>query len=130
MTADEDTGAFVLRRLAECLEFEASDGCRLREWLHPMRGAPGHLPFSVASAWLEVGQRTVAHALRQVEVYLFLRGAGQMQVESERRAVTAGDAVVVPPGALQWVENTGAQVLEFLVIVCPPWRAEEDWRLS
>ena len=44
--------------------------------------------------------------------------------------MSPGDAVVIPPGHAQWIENRSAtQVLEFAAIVSPPWRAEDDRRV-
>jgi mannose-6-phosphate isomerase-like protein (cupin superfamily) len=41
-----------------------------------------------------------------------------------------GDAALVPPGAVQWLENTGPEELRFTLIVSPPWTAATDERLE
>lgn len=115
--------------LESCPEFEAVDGCLLREWLHPHRGGPPGLPYSVASARVPVGGATHRHVLQQTEVYLLLQGQGRMHVAGEQRDVRAGEAVVVPAGQSQWIENSGTGVLHFLALCAPPWRAEDDRRL-
>lgn len=120
----------LIRHRNDSPEFQASDGSWLREWLHPERGAPNDLPFSVALARVEPGERTLRHVLRQTEVYLLLRGRGRVHIDGEARAVGAGDAVVIPPGAPQFIENTGGEPLEFLAIVCPPWCAQDDHTLD
>ena len=38
----------------------------------------------------------------------------------------AGTLVYVPPGALQWMENTGDRDLVFYCIVDPPWHADDE----
>jgi len=119
---------FLIRRSEDCAEIVANDGCRLRELLHPERGAAG-LPYSLAVARLEPGQRTFPHELTgETEVYYVTRGEGRMHVDGEVEGVRAGDAIVVPAGAVQWIENGGAGTLEFLNIVSPPWQADHDVR--
>ena len=51
-----------------------------------------------------------------------------MHIGDEASAVTAGDAVVIPAGSVQWIECHGDEVLEFIALVSPPWRAEHDLR--
>jgi len=109
----------------ECAAFTASDGCTLREVLHPKQD-PLSLPYSLAHAAVAVGGRTFRHCLRAQEVYYLLAGQGRMHIDDDARVVNPGDAVVIPAGALQWIENTGTHTLEFLALVDPPWRAAHD----
>lgn len=118
----------LVKRLAECRQIIANDGCRLRELLHPDHDASG-VPYSLAMAWVDPGQATHPHHLEQREVYLILRGSGTMHIGDESRDVAAGDALVIPPHAPQWIENRGTDVLEFVALVSPPWRAEDDHRV-
>jgi len=117
----------LVRRLADCREIIANDGCRLRELLHPAHDASG-LPYSLALAWVDPGQSTHPHLLKQQEVYLIIRGSGVMHIADETRELHPGDAVVIPPLARQWIANIGTEVLEFVALVSPPWRAEDDQR--
>ncbi len=118
----------LVRRLGDCEEIIANDGCRLREVLHPERGVPG-ISYSLAVAVVDPGQRTLRHYLDgQTEVYFITRGTGTMHIGAEARDVGVGDAIVIPSGAEQWIECTGDEPLEFLAIVSPPWNAESDVR--
>jgi mannose-6-phosphate isomerase-like protein (cupin superfamily) len=118
-----------IRRLQDCPEIIANDGCRLREQLHPERGAP-LLNYSLAWAWVDPGERTLAHTLRaQTEVYVILEGSGRMHIGDETEDVGKGDSIVIPAGSVQWIENTGDGVLAFLALVNPPWQAEDDLRV-
>ena len=120
--------AILVRKSRECTEIEANDGCRLRELLHPDRGAPG-LPYSLAVAFIDPGQSTLPHRLTgEAEVYYIVRGRGTLHVDGETREVEAGDAAVVPAGAEQWIVCDGDERLEFLNLVSPPWRADHDIR--
>jgi mannose-6-phosphate isomerase-like protein (cupin superfamily) len=49
-----------------------------------------------------------------------------MHIDGETCEVRAGQVVYVPPGATQFIENTGPEELAFLCIVAPAWRAEDE----
>lgn len=123
----------LIKRTSDCNEFTANDGCRIREVLHPANdgdrlGSSG-LPFSLAIARVEPGKQSYAHYLRQVEVYYILDGRGVMHVGEESAEVGPGDAVYIPPGASQWISNTGDGELVFAAVVSPPWSEGDDIRL-
>jgi mannose-6-phosphate isomerase-like protein (cupin superfamily) len=117
-----------LKRMADCAEFLANDGCRIRELLHS-KNDPIDLPYSLALCTVEPGGKTYQHYLRQAEVYLIIKGHGRAHVGEDIVEIATGDAVVIPPKVIQWIENTGADELLFAAIVSPPWRAEDDVRL-
>ncbi len=115
----------LVRRLAESHELVAGDGSRLRELLHPARD-PAAIHYSLAVARLAPGDRSRPHRLKATEVYYFLCGRGTMYVGDDRAQVSAGDAVYVPPGAVQWLENAGVDPIVFACIVDPAWRSEDE----
>lgn len=117
-----------VKNLNDCNEFSANDGCAIRELLHPEQD-PHVLPYSMAYARVEAGKSSYRHLLKQTEVYFIIKGSGCMHIDAETREVDTGDTVVIPAQAQQWIENTGADTLEFLAIVSPPWRADDDIRL-
>ena len=51
-----------------------------------------------------------------------------MHIDDETREVKAGDAILIPAGAVQFLENTGAEPICFLAIVEPAWEPEIDVR--
>ena len=114
-----------IKRLSQCQQIMAGDGCMLKEILHPDRD-PVDIGYSLANAWLRPGQDTLPHRLQQSEVYVFLRGEGVASIDGRELPVEAGTTVYVPPGALQHVKNTGSDNLEFLCVVDPPWRKEDE----
>ena len=109
--------------------FRANDGCWIQELLHP-RTLGQKAGFSLAHAEVDVGQSTYRHRLEQVEAYYILAGEGCMYIADETRTVSEGDAVIIPAQAEQWIENAGTEPLRFIAVVCPPWTAEGDERLS
>ncbi|MBM3322181.1 cupin domain-containing protein, partial [candidate division WOR-3 bacterium] len=96
----------LIKRLVECREVVAGDRTLLRELLHPERD-PVDIRYSLAVARIEPGAGSRPHRLRTSEVYYILQGQGEVYVADETAKVSAGDAVYIPAGAVQWLENTG-----------------------
>ncbi len=103
----------------------AADDSELREILHPERDAVG-LRYSLAHAVVGPGRTTLHHRLATSEVYYVLSGAGVMHLDGEEEEVHAGQAIYIPPGSVQWLENTGPADLVFLCIVDPAWSEEDE----
>ncbi len=114
-----------IARLSECREFLAGDHTILRELLHPAKTSAS-IGFSLAHGKLNAGTRSKRHRLISSELYYFLAGNGRFWIGKESATVEAGAVVYVPPSGEQWVENTGPAVLEFLCIVDPAWRGEDE----
>lgn len=106
-------------------EFVAGDHTRLREVLHPAKH-PLKLGYSLAQGRLGPGQRSKWHVLDSSEVYYFIAGQGRFMIDDEVTAVEAGTTVYVPPGGRQSLENTGMQDIEFLCLVDPAWKTEQE----
>jgi len=115
------------KHLDDCDVIIANDGCHLKELLHP-KNDPLDLPYSFSVATVEPGKRTYRHILKQSEVYFILEGQGKLHAGSETTDLVKGGSALVPAGKEQWLENTGNIDLEFIVIVSPPWREEDDVR--
>ncbi|MCX6676597.1 MAG: cupin domain-containing protein [Methanothrix sp.] len=60
------------------------------------------------------------------EVYFILVGEGEMHIDSEKAQVRASQAILIPPGSWQHIRNTGGLNLEFICLVNPSWRAEDE----
>jgi mannose-6-phosphate isomerase-like protein (cupin superfamily) len=115
----------LTKSLPDCREILAGDRTVLRELLHPARD-PAQIGYSLAHAKLPLGMASLPHRLKTAEVYYFISGEGRMYVDGGVTIVKPDKTVYVPPGALQHVENTGADELVFLCIVDPAWRAEDE----
>lgn len=116
----------LVRKLSTCPLIVAGDGTRLRELLHPERDYRFSGRYSLAHALLPVGESSLKHILVSDEVYYIISGRGEMHVDDESRSVEPGDVVEIPPGSCQWLVNAGQSELEFLCIVDPAWRAEDE----
>ena len=54
------------------------------------------------------------------ECYVIVRGRGTMTLNGERREVSAGTFIHLPPWCEHGVENTGDETLEILICTSPP----------
>lgn len=103
----------------------SKDACRIKEVIHPQGDdtSPG-----VSLAWAEVmpGRSTSLHRLDFIEIYYILEGCGRMHVNDEAADVIPGQAVYVPRGAVQYIENRGQDALRFLCICHPAYDSEGD----
>ena len=115
----------IVKSLRDIAGFRAGDASFLKEILHPEKEPVG-IGYSLAHAAVGPGERTFPHRLASTEVYVILEGRGRMRVGDERAEVGPGDAIVIPAGEAQSIENAGPGVLAFLCIVDPPWRAADE----
>ncbi|MBW3624668.1 MAG: cupin domain-containing protein [Armatimonadetes bacterium] len=114
-----------IKRLSECDEIVAGDHTLLRELLSPHHD-PIEARYSLAVARIGPGLSSSPHALLTTEVYYLIQGKGIMVIDGEEREVGPGDAVYIPPRAVQYLRNTGEEEIVFICIVDPAWRAEDE----
>ena len=83
--------------------------------------------MSLAEATVPVGGATIRHHLREMdEIFYILRGKGRMHIGDEARELGPGDAVWIPAGKIQWIENVAPEPLVFLCAVAPAYTPEQD----
>ena len=114
------------KTISDIQPFITTDGSLIREIFHPERH---NLPIScsIAHATVKVGEATTPHTLKQSsEVYVILSGQGIMHINDEKQLLNPGDAVFIPAGSVQYIENFGYEDLKFLCIVDPCWKEDED----
>jgi mannose-6-phosphate isomerase-like protein (cupin superfamily) len=113
-----------LARYDELEPYVTADGSTIREW-----AGPGYSPArnqSLAEATLPPGGATIAHHHpRAEELYLFTAGRGRLRVGDDERDVQPGDCVVIPPGVVHKLWNSGDTDL-VLVCACSPAYSHED----
>ena len=113
-----------LSKLEDLEPFTTLDGSTIREIAGPA-WTPARNQ-SLAEATVPVGGRTVAHYHRVTEeLYFFTAGQGLMTLGDEEREVAAGACVVIPPGQVHGLVNTGGEPL-VLLCCCAPAYSHED----
>lgn len=115
----------IIRKLKDCHEFTAGDGCLLRELLHADKGNFG-FRYSLAHAAVKPKGVTKPHKLKSTEVYYIIEGNGRVYINEESQPVRPGCAVYIPADSTQYIKNTGEKDLVFLCIVEPAWRVEDE----
>lgn len=115
-----------IKDLKDCEEFLAGDKTLLRELLHPDKISGAGFRYSLAHATVKAGESSTPHALKTSEVYYLLEGEGEMHINNESAEVHAGQVVVIPPDAKQYIRNVGSADLKFLCIVDPAWQVESE----
>ena len=116
----------LIKDVKDCEEFLAGDKTILRELLHPEKIQGAAFRYSLALAVVKAGEASLSHALKTSEVYYILEGKGIMHIGGESAPVHAGQVVVIPPNAKQYISNSGTTDLKFLCIVDPAWRREDE----
>ncbi len=108
--------------------FVTLDGSTIREL-----AGPASLPTanqSLAEATVPVNGATAEHYhVVSEELYFFTAGTGHLRVGDEYRDVRAGECVVIPPGAVHKLTNTGADALK-LLCCCAPAYSNDDTVLT
>ncbi len=110
--------------LADQKSFTTKDGSIIRSILD-RTNAPVEKQ-SLAEARVPAGAATQRHCHRLAEEFYFiLEGAGEMEIDGERRAVRSGDAILIPAGA--WHTITAREALRFLCCCAPPYAHEDTY---
>jgi len=117
-----------IAKLSEIESFITADGSGIRELAGPS-WTPARNQ-SLAEATVDPGGETAEHYHPQAEeIYYFTAGAGRLRLGSEEAEISAGDCVVIPPGTVHKLWNTGAEPL-MLLCCCAPAYAHDDTVLT
>ena len=80
----------------------------------------GAKAFSMGYVTLDPdGGQVPWHNQEQEEVYFIVDGTGEMCLGDERRTVTAGQAVYIPPGVFHQLSNSGDTPLHMIYVYGP-----------
>ena len=94
--------------------FVTKDGSTIREYFHSEAQ-------SLAEASLGPGRATQRHYhARSEEIYLIVEGGGELEVDGDRRRVSVGDAILIPPGASHEL-SAGDRGVRLLCCCVPPY---------
>ncbi|MBI4171509.1 MAG: cupin domain-containing protein [Actinobacteria bacterium] len=100
--------------------FATKDGSEVRELMQAAKQ-------SLAEATVAPGQATERHHhAASEEIYYVLEGSGELELNGERHAVGAGDAVLIPPGARHSFTG-GPEGARFLCCCAPPYSHDDTF---
>jgi mannose-6-phosphate isomerase-like protein (cupin superfamily) len=115
-----------IRSLALAVPFTTKDGSTIRSLLD-LGTAPVHNQ-SLAEATVAAGSATQRHYHRESEeIYYVVEGEGEVELDGERAAVGAGDAVLIPPGTWHEIRASEPGPLRFLCCCAPPYRHDDTY---
>jgi mannose-6-phosphate isomerase-like protein (cupin superfamily) len=116
----------IHKQLEAIKAFTAGDDTEIREVLHPENDGVD-FGFSLAHATLQPGEASRPHVLHgRSETYIIEQGKGSAFIDGQSMEAKPGSVVFIPPGADQYIQNTGEVPLKFWCVVCPPWTAETE----
>jgi mannose-6-phosphate isomerase-like protein (cupin superfamily) len=117
-----------IAHLSDRESFITADGSGIRELAGPSWTKARNQ--SLAEATVDAGGETAEHYHPQSEeIYYFTAGSGRMRLGSQEAEITAGDCVVIPPGIVHKLWNTGTLPL-VLMCCCAPAYSHEDTVLT
>jgi mannose-6-phosphate isomerase-like protein (cupin superfamily) len=105
--------------LASIEQFVTADGSLIRELSRTERQ-------TLAEATLPAGGETAEHyhPVSQ-EIYQFLSGTGRMRLGEAEASIRPGDCVLIAPGAVHKLWNTGGDPLVLLCCCVPPYSDDD-----
>lgn len=114
----------IVENLNAQAPFTTKDGSTIRSILD-RSNSPVQFQ-SLAEASLPQGGSTQPHYHKlSEEIYFILEGEGTMTIEGESRKVSAGDAILIPPGKMHTI--TARESLRFLCCCAPPYSHEDTY---
>ena len=106
--------------------FTTTDGSTIRSLLDRSNAPVAN--HSLAEATIPAGEATVRHHHRvSEEMYYLVEGSATMEIDGESREVTAGDAILIPPGAWHQITASAGVDVRLLCTCAPPWSAEDTY---
>ena len=114
----------TIQNLSAQRPFVTKDGSAIRSILD-RTNAPVQNQ-SLAEARVAAEGRTERHYHKVTEEFYFiLEGAGEIELDGERRMVGPGDAILIPPGVRHTIMAT--EPLRFLCCCAPPYAHDDTY---
>ena len=114
-----------LRRNSKITSIQGGEGTRVKQYFHPHNTSNG-INYSLAQFTLEPGKKSRLHQISSSEIYYILEGKGRLNIDKKTHSVEKNDSIYVPPNSKQFIENSGNSDLQFLCIVEPAWKADDE----
>ena len=104
---------------------QGEENSKIKQYFHPKNTSNG-ISYSLAQFTLEIGEKTKLHKIKSSEIYYILEGNGKLRIADNEFELKKNDSAYVPPNSEQFFENIGSEKLQFLCIVEPAWKQEDD----
>ena len=115
-----------IRSRDAAVPFTTDDGSTIRSLLD-LSNAPV-ANHSLAEATIEAGEATVRHHHRvSEEIYYLVEGTATMELDGETTTVSAGDAILIPPGAWHQITASAGGPVRLLCTCSPPWASDDTY---
>ncbi len=115
----------IISDLDKCQVIQGSEGTKIKQIFHPHNTMLG-IGYSIAQCTVEPGKKSQPHRMKSSEIYYILKGRGIIHSDDESSDIAENQAAYIPPASRQFIENTGSVDLEFLCIVEPAWKQEDE----
>jgi len=115
----------TFKKLRDIEIIDGGEGTKIRQIFHPHNTLSG-IRFSISHCLVEAGKKSALHKMKSSEVYYILEGEGVLHIDDVVLNVSKDQAIYIPPNSKQYIENTGKTDLNFLCIVDPAWRKEDE----
>jgi len=115
----------TFKKLRDIKIIDGGEGTKIRQIFHPHNTLSG-IRFSISHCLVEAGKKSALHKMKSSEVYYILEGEGVLHIDDDVLNVSKDQAIYIPPNSKQYIENTGKNDLNFLCIVDPAWRKEDE----
>jgi mannose-6-phosphate isomerase-like protein (cupin superfamily) len=118
-----------VRKSSEIETISGNEGTVIKQYFHPHNTLNG-IGYSLAQFTLESGKKSRLHKIKSSEIYYILQGDAVLTIDGQSHQLKKDDSVYVPPMSEQFIENTGLINLQFLCIVEPAWKPEDEFILE
>lgn len=112
----------IIKKFSSLEKIAGSEGSEIRDYFSGGKS----VRYSIAHFTLKTGNQTLKHKLVSSELYFIIKGNGIIHAGKDTCDVQKNDVVLIRPNEEQLIENTGDSDLEFLCIVDPAWKKEEE----
>lgn len=115
----------IISDLNKCTEILGFEGTIIKQIFHPHNTMLG-IRYSISQCIVNPGKSSKPHKIKSSEIYFILKGQGVLYIDDESSEVKEDQAAYIPPFSRQFIRNTGNVNLEFLCIVDPAWKQEDE----
>ena len=115
----------IIKNQKNSTKIAGNEGAIIYDLLNPTH-VENAIRYSLVHVSVSSGKSTKSHMMKTSEVYYILKGGGILHIDDKSENVKVGDVIFVKPDSKQYVENTGSEDLEFLCIVDPAWKKDDE----